>query len=215
MANFTFYTVAMSRGQIARWALHEAGADYDQVVFDWATRPDDFVQINPMNKVPTLVHHHAASDGARHDHVVTETAAICHYLAETHPDAGLLPDAHESAAYFRWLFFAAGPIEQAVLAKALDWKVPPERTATAGFGTLERALAVMEGWLSENDYVCGERFTMADVYVGSQFIWGLRFGTIPDTPAFKSYVKRCTARATYQEGLAIDQALIDAAADEG
>jgi len=209
MTTFTFYTVAMSRGQIARWALHEAGADYDQVVFDWATRPDDFLQINPMNKVPTLVHHHGD-----HDHVVTEAAAICHYLAETHPDAGLLPDTHERAAYYRWLFFAAGPIEQAVLAKALDWKVPPEQTATAGFGTLEKTLAVMEGWLSDNDYVCGKRFTMADVYVGSQFIWGMQFGTIPDTPAFKAYAERCTARPAYQAGLAIDQALIEAAAEK-
>ncbi len=206
MADFTFYTVAMSRGQIARWALHEAGADYDQVVFDWATRPDDFVNINPMNKVPTLVHHHGD-----HDHVVTEAAAICHYLAETHPDAGLLPDAHESAAYFRWLFFAAGPLEQAVIAKAMDWEVPPERAGMAGFGSLDLALSAMEGWLCDNDYVCGERFTMADVYVGSQFIWGLRFGSIPDTPAFKAYVERCTARPAYSEANAIDAKLIEEA----
>ena len=106
MAEFTFYTVAMSRGQISRWALHEAGADYEHVVFDWATRPDSFKAINPMNKVPALVHHHGG-----HDHAVTECAAINHYLAETHPDKGLLPDAHEKAASFRWLFFAAGPLE--------------------------------------------------------------------------------------------------------
>ncbi|QFT77238.1 glutathione S-transferase family protein [Erythrobacter sp. THAF29] len=207
MAEFTFYTVAMSRGQISRWALHEAAADYDQVVFDWATRPDDYIKINPMNKVPALVHHHGD-----HDHVVTEAAAINHYLAETHPDKGLLPDPHEKAAYFRWLFFAAGPIEQALLAKALDWKVPEERTATAGFGTLERALSAMEGWLSDNDFAAGNRFTMADTYVGSQFVWGMRFGSIPETPAFKSYVERVTQRPAYAEANAIDQRLIEEAA---
>ncbi|MEP5937377.1 MAG: glutathione S-transferase family protein [Erythrobacter sp.] len=204
MADFTFYTVAMSRGQISRWALHEAGADYDQVVFDWATRPDDFAQINPMNKVPTLVHHHQG-----HDHVVTEAAAINHYLAETHPDKGLLPDAHESAAYFRWLFFAAGPLEQAVISKAMDWEVPPERAGMAGFGSLDLALSAMENWLTENDYVCGDRFTMADTYVGSQFIWGLRFGSIPETPAFKAYVERCTQRPAYAQANAIDAKLIE------
>ncbi|KWV90552.1 glutathione S-transferase family protein [Erythrobacter sp. YT30] len=206
MAEFTFYTVAMSRGQISRWALHEAGADYDQVVFDWASRPDNFTDINPMNKVPALVHHHGD-----HDHIITEAAAINHYLAETHPDKGLLPDAHEKAAYFRWMFFGAGPLEQAVLARTLGWEIPPEREATAGFGSLERALSAMDGWLSANDFVVGSRFTMADTYVGSQFVWGLRFGSIPETPAFKAYVDRVTQRPAYAEANAIDAKLIEEA----
>lgn len=208
MAEFTFYTVAMSRGQISRWALHEAGAEYDQVVFEWATRPDDFVKINPMNKVPALVHHHGD-----HDHVITEAAAINHYLAETHPQAGLLPDMHEKAAYFRWLFFASGPIEQAVLAKTMDWDVSAERSATAGFGSLDLALSAMESWLKANDFAAGGRFTMADTYVASQFIWGLRFGSIPEAPAFKAYVERCANREKYAEALAIDAALIKAASN--
>lgn len=208
MAEYTFYTVAMSRGQISRWALHEAGADYGQVVFDWATRPEDFAEINPMNKVPALVHHHGD-----HDHVITEAAAINHYLAETHPDKGLLPDAHEKAAYFRWLFFAAGPIEQAVVAAAMGWEVPEERLGMAGFGSLEKALSAMEDWLNHNDFAAGDRFTMADTYVGSQFVWGLRFGSIPETPAFKSYVERVTNRPAYAEANAIDAKLIEEAAD--
>lgn len=88
------------------------------MVFDWASRPDTFKDINPMNKVPALVHH---LDGE--DHIVTEAAAINHYLAETHPDKGLLPQPHEKATYFRWMFFAAGPIERALLAKAFGWEV--------------------------------------------------------------------------------------------
>ena len=208
MAEFTFYTVAMSRGQIARWALHEAGADYDQVVFDWATRPESFKDINPMNKVPALVHHHGG-----HDHVVTEAAAICHYLAETHPNAGLLPDQHEKASYFRWLFFGAGPLEQAVVAKAMDWEVPEERRGMAGFGSLDLTLDACAEWFADNDYVAGDRFTMADVHFGSQFIWGLRFGSIPERPGFKSYVERLSAREKYQEALAVDQKLIDEASE--
>lgn len=204
MAQFTFYTNPMSRGQIVRWALHEAGADYDTIAFDWAHRPAVLVQLNPMNKVPTLVHHHGG-----HDHVVTECAAINHYLAETHPGAGLLPDAHEKAAYLRWLFFAAGPLEQAVVAKAMGWEVPEGKSGMAGFGSLELTLDTLDAWLSANDYVCGSRFTMADTYVGSQFIWGLRFGSIPERPSFRAYVERCTARPAYKEGLAIDQQLIN------
>ena len=209
MATFTFYTVAMSRGQISRWALHEAGADYDQVVFDWSTRPESFKDINPMNKVPALVHH---LDGQ--DHVITEAAAINHYLAETHPDKGLLPDAHERAAYFRWLFFAAGPLEQAVLAKSLGWEVAEERQATAGFGSLDRALDAIDGWLAKNDFAAGNRFTMADTYLGSQFVWGLRFGSISERPAFKAYVERVTQRPAYAEANAIDATLIAKAGAE-
>ena len=206
MAEFTFYTVAMSRGQIARWALHEAGADYDSQVFDWATRPAILKTLNPMNKVPTLVHHHQG-----HDHVITECAAINHYLAETHPDKGLLPDAHERAAYFRWLFFAAGPLEQAVIGKAMGWEVPDGKQGMAGFGSLDLALDALDGWLCAHDFIAGSRFTMADTYVGSQFVWGLRFGSITERPSFKAYVERITQRPAYAEANAIDSAIIKAA----
>lgn len=206
MAEFTFYTVAMSRGQIARWALHEAGADYEHVVFDWATRPATFKDINPMNKVPILVHHHQG-----HDHVITECAAINHYLAETHPDKGLLPDTHEKAAYFRWLFFAAGPLEQALIARSFGWEVPEGKRGQAGFGSFDQTIDALDGWLSKNDFIAGSRFTMADTYVGSQFVWGLRFGSIPDRPAFKAYVARITQRTAYVEANAIDAAIIKGA----
>ena len=207
MSEFTFYTVAMSRGQITRWALHEAGADYEQVIMDWTTRPDSYKAINPMNKVPALVHH---LDGQ--DHIVTEAAAINHYLAETHPDKDLLPQSQERASYFRWLFFAAGPLEQAVVGKAMGWEVPPDRTAMAGVGSLELALEAIEGWLKVNDFAAGDRFTMADTYLGSQFVWGLRFGSIPEKPAFSAYVERITQRPAYGEANAIDGKLIAIAA---
>jgi len=206
MAEFTFYTVAMSRGQISRWALHEADADYEHVMMDWGSRPESYKAINPMNKVPALVHHHGD-----HDHVVTEAAAINHYLAETHPDKGLLPDAHEKASYFRWMFFAAGPVEQAVLSKAMGWEVPVERAASAGFGTFDLAVSTLSDWLAANDFAAGDRFTMADTYVGSQVTWGLQFGTMEETPAFKAYADRLTNRPAYIEAKAIDANLMEAA----
>ncbi len=210
MADFTFFTNPMSRGQIARWALHEAGADYDTSLVDWGNKSEEFLQTNPMGKVPTLVHH----DGD-HIHVVTEAAAICHYLAETHPDAGLLPGDHEKAEYFRWLFFAAGPVEQAVISRAMEWEVPPEKEMTAGFGNFERTMDTLDNWLSQHDYVCDERFTMADVYVGSQVDWGLQFGTIPERPSFNAYVERLRARDAYRQAKAIDMKLIEDAQAAG
>jgi glutathione S-transferase len=208
LADYTFYTNPMSRGQIARWALHEAGADYEQVLVDWQDKAA-LLAVNPMGKVPTLVHHHGG-----HDHVVTEAAAICHYLAETSAPA-LLPNAHERAAYFRWLFFAAGPLEQAVVAKAMGWEVPPEREAMAGFGNFERTIAALDGWLGAHAFVCGDRFTMADVYVGSAVDWGLQFGTLPKRASFEAYAARFHAREAYQAAKAIDGKLIAEAQAEG
>ena len=203
MAEFTFFTNPMSRGQIARWALHEAGADYETVLVDWKDKPAALLAANPLGKVPTIVHHTAAGDLP-----VSEAPAVCHYLAETHPDAGLLPAGSEKAAYFRMLFFAAGPVEQAVLAKAMGWEVPQEREGMAGFGNWDRTIAMFESELAKGDFVCGERFTMADVYVGSQVDWGLTFGSMPERPAFTAYAERLRGREAYRAAKAIDNALI-------
>ena len=162
-AAYTLYTNPMSRGQIARWALHEAGADYDQVLVDWADKPSAFLTANPMGKVPTLIHR--SETGER---VITECAAICAYLAESEPEAGLLPSDAELADYYRWMFFAAGPVEQAIVSRSMNWEVPKEREGMVGFGNLERVLDTLDSHFSKHDFVCGTRFTMADVYVGSQ-----------------------------------------------
>src|ERR1043166_3917803 len=114
MAEYTFFTNPMSRGQIARWALHEAGAEYDQVLVDWKAKPAALLAANPMGKVPTLIHHALSGD-----RTISEAAAICAYLADEHPRAELTPRESERADYYRWLFFAAGPIEQMTTVKAL------------------------------------------------------------------------------------------------
>jgi glutathione S-transferase len=204
MAAFTFYTHPMSRGQIARWALHEAGADYAQVIVDWKDKQPAFVAANPMGKVPTIVHHAASGD-----RVVTEAAAVCAYLAEMHPQAGLLPDDEEKADYLRWLFFAAGPVEAAITSRMLKCEPSADQQVAAGWGSYERAVGTLEGHLADRDYVCGERFTMADVYVGSAVDWGLTFGSLPPNQAFVAYAERLQARPAYKAGKAIDNALIE------
>ncbi len=204
MADYTFFTNPMSRGQIARWALHEAGADYEQVLVDWTNRPPALAAANPMGKVPVIVHHTA--DG---DRVVTECAAICAYLAEMEPEAGLLPNDAQMADYYRWMFFAAGPVEQAIVGKSMGWEVPEGREGMVGFGSFERTLTTLEGHFTTHNYVCGDHFTMADVYVGSQVDWGLTFGSIPPEPAFVAYAERLQARPAYKTAKAIDNALIE------
>lgn len=203
MADYTFYTNPMSRGQIARWALHEAGAEYDQVLVDWQAKPAAFLAVNPMGKVPTLVHH---AEGE--DRTVTEAAAICLYLAEMHPEANLLPSDAEMADYYRWTFFAAGPVEQAIVSRALKFEPSPEQEGMAGWGNFDRTIGTLDGHLSGTTWVCGNRFTMADVYVGSAVDWGLNFGILPPLPSFAAYAERCQARPAYKAAKAIDNALI-------
>ncbi|MDE2596283.1 MAG: glutathione S-transferase family protein [Sphingomonadales bacterium] len=206
MAEFTLFTHPMSRGQIARWALHEARADYEAVLVDWTDRPPALAAANPMGKVPTLIHHTPGGD-----RVVAETAAICAYLAAVRPASDLAPHEDELADYLRWMFFAAGPVEQAIVAGAMGWEVASGREGMVGFGSLDRVLTTLEGLLASRDWVCGSRFTMADVYVGSQVDWGLNFGSIPPRPAFTAYAQRLQARPAYQAAKAIDNALIEKA----
>ena len=210
MAEYTFFTNPMSRGQIARWALHEAGADYEQVLVDWADKPAAFVAANPMGKVPTIIHH--ALGGHR---PISEAAAICAYLADAHPLAELAPRDAERADYYRWMFFAAGPVEQAVTARSMGWEVPAGKEGMAGFGTYDRMVDTLAGLVADRDYVCGDRFTMADVYVGSQVDWGLMFGSLPIRPEFSAYAERLREREGYKAAKAIDMDLIAAAQANG
>lgn len=203
MADYTYYTNPMSRGQIARWALHEAGADYEQVLVQWQDKPSALLAANPMGKVPTLVHH--CPDGNR---VVTEAAAICLYLAEMHPEAGLLPNDAEMADYYRWTFFAAGPVEQAITSRSLKFEPTSEQEGMAGWGSFDRTIKALDSHLANTTWVCGDRFTMADVYVGSAVDWGLNFGIMPPLPSFAAYAERCQGRACYKAAKAIDNALI-------
>jgi glutathione S-transferase len=204
MADYTLFTNPMSRGQIARWALHEAGADYEQVLVSYTEpKPEALLAANPMGKLPTVIHHSATGD-----HTITECAAICAYLAETESAAGLAPTAAERADYYRWLLFAAGPVEQAITARAFGFEPNEKQQRSAGFGCYDLMVETLSGHLATRDFVCGERFTMADVYVGSQVLWGLMFKTLPDLPVLQAYAERLKARPAHAAALAIDMALM-------
>ncbi len=200
MADLKFYTNPMSRGQIVRWMLEEVGAPYEAKIVDYAVMHDDaYRAINPMMKVPAIIH-----DGR----IVTECAAICAYLADVFPDAGLAPRSEEKADYYRWLFFAAGPIEHAVTNKANGFEPSAEKGRMFGYGNYDLAVNTLAGHLAGRDYVCGDRFTAADVYVGSQVMWGTQFGTLPSLDSFVAYGQRLSAREAYRRAKDIDSALI-------
>ncbi|MDX3900277.1 MAG: glutathione S-transferase [Sphingobium sp.] len=201
MADITFYTNPMSRGQIARWMLEETGAPYDTVLlsFDGDMQEPDYLAVNPMGKVPAIVHR---------GQVVTEAAAICAYLADAFPDAALAPPPAERAAYYRWLFFAAGPVEAAVTNHALGFEVPEDRRRMAGYGSYDRMLDTLEKAVCAEEWLCGDQFTAADVYVGAQVDWGLIFKSMPARSVFEAYARRLRERPAYQRAKAIDGELI-------
>jgi glutathione S-transferase len=196
------YTNPMSRGRVARWMLEEVGQPYRTEVLDYGTtmKAAAYLAINPMGKVPALRH-----GGS----VVTENAAICAYLADAFPQAKLAPPPGDRlrGPYYRWLFFTAGPVEAAVSNKALGFVVPPERERMMGYGRIEQALAVLEAAVSQADYLVGDTFTAADLYVGSHLGFGMMFGTIEKRPAFQQYWQRISARPACVRAKELDDAL--------
>ena len=197
-----FYTNPMSRGRIVRWMLEEVGQPYRTELMDFASmKSPDYLAVNPMGKVPAITHG---------DTVVTECAAICAYLADAFPEARLAPALGDPARgiYYRWLFFAAGPIEAATTNKSLGFVVPADREGMAGYGSYEATIDALEQAVSRSDYIASERFTAADVYVGSQIGFGLRFGSLEKRPAFESYWARVSSRPAAVRAAEIDDALI-------
>jgi glutathione S-transferase len=193
-----FWTNPMSRGQIAHWMLEELGQPYTTNWMAWGQhKSPEFLAVNPMGKLPTVRH-----DGK----VITEAAAICLYLADVFPQAGLKPSGAALADYYRWTFFASGPIEHAVTSKALGWTASPGSDMMLGFGSFDAAVGALEGHLKSVDFVCGGGFTAADVYVGSAVDWGLAFKTMPSLPAFEAYAARLRERKAYQSAKAINAA---------
>ncbi len=183
--------------------IEETGAPYRTEIMDYAStmKAEPYLSINPMGKVPAILHN---------GKVVTECAAICAYLAEAFPEAELAPRPEERADYYRWLFFAAGPMEQAITNNHAKFAPTPQQGRMFGYGNYDLAVDVLEKAVSAHPFIAGDRFTAADVYVGSAVGWGVQFGTLPKRDAFASYLGRIMAREAYQRANDKDKALMPA-----
>lgn len=200
--DLVFYTNPMSRGRMVRWMLEEVGQPYHTEIIDYATvKSPTYLGVNPMGKIPALRHGGAT---------VTETAAIITYLADAFPAAGLAPPpgSTQRAPYYRWLFFGAGPLEAAITNKALGVEVPPERSRMVGYGSMQAVLDTLEQAVSGEAFLLGKDFSAADVYVGSQIGFGLRFKSIEPRPAFSTYWDRLKDRPAHARANEIDDTLI-------
>lgn len=201
MADLVFYTNPMSRGQTVRWMLEEVGEPYETRILDYGTtmKGEDYRAINPMGKVPAIVHN---------GRVVTEVAAICCYLADAFPAAGLAPPPADRADYYRWIFFTSGPIEAAFSNKAAGWEPTPERQRMFGYGNYDLAIGTLEQALAGKDYIAADRFTAADLFVGANVNFMLQFNLLEPKPVFVDYARRMTDRPAYERAKDIDGKLI-------
>lgn len=208
MSDLVLYTNPQSRGQIAHWMLEELGEPYETQWIEYGEqmKGDEYLAINPMGKVPAISHR---------GKVVTECPAICAYLAAVFPDKQLMPEADDPrlADYFRWLFFGAGPLEQAITFNSMNLEAPEGSNRTLGFGTYAETLDALQLALQKGPFICGELFTAADVYVGSHIYWGLQFGTMEKRPLFEEYGNRLTQRRALQAMQQINQQRIEATAE--
>jgi glutathione S-transferase len=202
MTGLTLYTHPISTGRIVRWLLEEIGVRYavEVIDIDKDVRPPSFLAMNPIGKIPVLRHHST---------VISETGAICAYLADAFPLAGLAPPADSPARgdYYRWLFFAAGPLDTASTLKSLGYGPPPMGDVRAGWGSLDRVVAMLEAVLAQRDWLAGDKFSAADLYLGSLLDWAIRFGNVADRPVFDRYLVRVLDRPAYDRAQKLDDEL--------
>jgi glutathione S-transferase len=201
MADITFYTNPMSRGRTVRWMLEEVGEPYDTEIlhYDTSMKSDAYLAINPMGKVPAIVHK---------GRVVTEVAAICCYLADAFPQAGLAPEPRDRADYYRWIFFTSGPVEMAFSNRAVGWEPEPDRQRMFGYGNYDLAMGTLEKALTGRDYLAAGRFTAADLFVGAMVNFMLQFKLLEAKPVFTDYAARVTDRDAFRRAVEIDDRLI-------
>src|SRR3954471_1189340 len=202
MAKLTLYHAAPSRSSIARWMLEEIGEPYEIELLHLSAgdqQKPDYLAINPMGKVPALRHG---------DVVITESAAICTYLAETFPKAGLnvpIGDPRRGI-YLKWLFFGPGCVEPAMIDRAAPRKEEARR-GMLGYGDFDTVMNVVAKAVSKGPYLLGEQFTAADVVIGSGLRWGMLFKLLSERPEFLAYVGRLASRPALQRAEAQDKEL--------
>ena len=199
--SLTLYHAIPSRSAVVRWMLEEIGEPYEVRLLNWESadnRKPEFLKVNPMGKVPALEH-----DGV----VITESAAICCYLADAFPKTQLnipLSDPRRGP-YLKWMFFGPGCVEPAMMDVLL--KREPAPRAQAGWADFETVVNVLADALKEGPWLFGARFTAADVVIGSNIRWGTIFNAFPDRPEFRAYITRLEARHAFAQAMQKDAEL--------
>ncbi|MYZ48947.1 glutathione S-transferase family protein [Propylenella binzhouense] len=188
MADITLYHMSPSRSLLVLWMLEEVGASYEVKLLSGAhdeQREPGYLAVNPMGKVPALVDRGT---------IITEAAAICAYLADAFPEAGLAVPIGTPARglYYKWLFFGPSCLEPAILDRMLKREGAPR--GALGWGDTDTTLGVVEAALEKSPYLLGDRFTTPDLVIGGGLRWGIATGAVTSRPAFDAYLARIAER---------------------
>ena len=189
--SIVLYHHPYSRAANMIWALEEVGVPYTLRTVNLMAgeqKSPELLALNTMGKLPVI------TDG---DAVVAETSAICMYLGDRYAPGGLAPALDDAArgAYLRWCVYPSAVIEPGCAAKGAGWEYRPGQV---GWGTYESILETLESGLAGGPWLLGERFTMADVLVGSSLRWKVRFKMIDARPSFLAYLERLEQRPALQ-----------------
>ncbi|MBV8341438.1 MAG: glutathione S-transferase family protein [Gammaproteobacteria bacterium] len=200
-AEVVLYSSPFSRGRTVHWMLEEAGAPYRYEIVNLETRDQknpDYLAVNPMGKVPAIEHRGT---------VITESGAICAYLADAFPAAGLAPPNDRRGAYYRWMFFAACCVEPAVIDRMLE-RPAVAKTGALAYGCYEDVVGTLAHALQSGPFILGAQFSAADVYLGSQIAFGLMVKALEARPVFQEYAGRLQQRPAYQRFLEKNEQII-------
>lgn len=191
------YYAPRTRAFTAVWLLEELGLPYTLESFDLRSgrhKQPDYLAMNPQGKVPTVRVGEVA---------ISETGAIACYLADRYASTGLAPavDEADRAAYLRWLFFSGGGIEPAYAQRFMKWEISP---SSAAWGSFEQVVETLEAGVSPGPWLLGDRFTAADIVIGSGLDFGIKFGALPKEGVLAEYTARLKARPSFARAEAIE-----------
>jgi len=193
-----FYWARNSRAFRIAWLLEELGQPYRREVIDIrvpvAERPPHFLAISPMGKVPVL------EDG---EAVLTDSGAICIWLADRFPQAGLAPPAGTPARarWLQWVLYTNTVVEPSMAEKFAGLE---SRPSSYGWGSFELMLATFKKQLAAGPWILGESFSSADVLMGTSALYLVQFGLAKGDSVLEAYVARCQARPAFQRAQAFD-----------
>jgi glutathione S-transferase len=212
-ARFRLHYAPRTRAFRILWMLEECGAAYERVSHELRRgthKAPGFLAINPDGKLPVLEDRGPAGDWQ--DVVVTESLAICGYLADATGRLAPAIGTKARGAYATFLAYGGAVLEPAMAELAFARKEPPPATSL-GWPPFGDAVARVERQItaSGGPYLLGEDFTAADVMTGGMLRFAAAFGLLKPGPVAAGYLAALEARPAMTRAKAIEEAAIAAA----
>ncbi|MEX2525615.1 MAG: glutathione S-transferase family protein [Gammaproteobacteria bacterium] len=196
------YEYPKSRSTRVQWLLAELELDYESVTVDLPAGEqfsDGFLSVNPYGKVPVLV-----DDGI----VITESAAICTWLAEKYAGGRLIPDSGsiQRGYYYQWIFFCMAELEPVLWSMRKHMLIYPKQKRSRAAIDLAREeylsnVRCLDSHIGKVGYILDTGFSAADIIVGYNLLWADSLKLLRDFPGLSGYLGRLTERPSFPRNL--------------